>query len=160
VERHGGRRRALPGLLRQAFRVATSGAPGPVHLQFRGNEDSSTRRKRTWSRSSSRSSPRVPAFRPQADPNDVKKALHYLQQADRPVIIAGGGARWSGAGPELVALAEALSIPVATSLNGKDCIAASHPLAVGVVGSYRAKARTASSPRPTWCSSSAPRPAG
>jgi acetolactate synthase-1/2/3 large subunit len=52
------------------------------------------------------------------------------------VIIAGGGARWSGAGPELVALAEALAIPVATSLNGKDCIPASHPLAVGVVGSY------------------------
>jgi acetolactate synthase-1/2/3 large subunit len=52
------------------------------------------------------------------------------------VIVAGGGARWSGAGPELVKLAEALAIPVATSLNGKDCIPASHPLSVGVVGSY------------------------
>src|SRR3989454_11351535 len=79
---------------------------------------------------------RVPAFRPRPDLDDLKKALQYLEKAERPVIVAGGGARWSGAGPELVALAEALSIPVATSLNGKDCIAASHPLAVGVVGSY------------------------
>ena len=48
----------------------------------------------------------------------------------------GGGARASGAGRELVALAEALQIPVATSLNGKDCIPGTHPLSVGVVGSY------------------------
>src|SRR6185369_3560551 len=43
---------------------------------------------------------------------------------------------WSGAGPELVKLAEALNIPVATSLNGKDCFPGAHPLSVGVVGSY------------------------
>jgi acetolactate synthase-1/2/3 large subunit len=42
----------------------------------------------------------------------------------------------SGAAAELVALAEALQIPVATSLNGKDSIPGNHPLAVGVVGSY------------------------
>jgi acetolactate synthase-1/2/3 large subunit len=52
------------------------------------------------------------------------------------VIVAGGGVRASGAGAELVALAEALSIPVATSLNAKDCIPGTHPLSVGVVGSY------------------------
>jgi acetolactate synthase-1/2/3 large subunit len=79
---------------------------------------------------------RVPPFRPQPDLNDLKKVLLHLERAERPVIVAGGGARWSGAGPELVALAEALSIPVATSLNGKDCIPASHALSVGVVGSY------------------------
>ena len=44
--------------------------------------------------------------------------------------------RASGAGRELVALAEALQIPVATSLNGKDCIPGTHPLSVGVVGTY------------------------
>jgi acetolactate synthase I/II/III large subunit len=52
------------------------------------------------------------------------------------VIVAGGGVRASGAEPELVALAEALQVPVATSLNGKDAIAGNHPLSVGVVGSY------------------------
>jgi acetolactate synthase-1/2/3 large subunit len=44
--------------------------------------------------------------------------------------------RASGAQAELVALAEALQIPVATSLNGKDSIPGNHPLSVGVVGSY------------------------
>jgi acetolactate synthase-1/2/3 large subunit len=52
------------------------------------------------------------------------------------VIVAGGGVRASGAAADLVALAEALQIPVATSLNGKDAIPGSHPLAVGVVGTY------------------------
>src|ERR1700741_4648735 len=111
-----------PDMLRQAFRVATSGAPGPVHLQFRGNEVQLDQEEAEMEPLVEPQFARVPAFRPQADPDDLKKALHYLQHADRPVIIAGGGARWSGAGPELAALAEALSIPVATSLNGKDCI--------------------------------------
>jgi acetolactate synthase I/II/III large subunit len=52
------------------------------------------------------------------------------------VIVAGGGVRASGAAAELVAFAEALQIPVATSLNGKDVIPGNHPLAVGVVGTY------------------------
>ncbi|MGB6663126.1 MAG: thiamine pyrophosphate-dependent enzyme, partial [Xanthobacteraceae bacterium] len=52
------------------------------------------------------------------------------------VIVAGGGVRASGAAAELIALAEALQIPVATSLNGKDSIPANHPLSVGVVGTY------------------------
>jgi acetolactate synthase-1/2/3 large subunit len=66
----------------------------------------------------------------------VLAALKALQDAARPVLVAGGGVRASGAGPELVALAERLAIPVATSLNGKDCIPGNHPLSVGVVGTY------------------------
>src|SRR5439155_24500079 len=62
--------------------------------------------------------------------------LANLQEAKHPVIVAGGGVRASGAGSELVELAETLQIPVATSLNGKDCIPGNHPLSVGVVGSY------------------------
>ncbi len=126
----------FPDMLRQAFRVATSGAPGPVHLQFRGNEGQLDQEEAEMEPLVEPQFARVPAFRPQPDPDDLKKVLHHLEKAERPVIVAGGGARWSGAGPELVALAEALSIPVATSLNGKDCIPASHPLSVGVVGSY------------------------
>src|SRR6267378_5960580 len=86
----------FPDMLRQAFRAATSGAPGPVHLQFRGNEGQLDQEEPNMEPLVEPQFARVPAFRPQPDPNDVKKALHYLQQADRPVIIAGGGARWSG----------------------------------------------------------------
>ncbi|HLA20981.1 MAG TPA: thiamine pyrophosphate-binding protein, partial [Pseudolabrys sp.] len=63
-------------------------------------------------------------------------ALDLLHKAERPIFVAGGGVRASGAGRELVALAEALQIPVATSLNGKDCIPGTHPLSIGVVGTY------------------------
>src|SRR5690606_12111471 len=55
---------------------------------------------------------------------------------ERPVIVAGGGVAWSGAQAEVVALAEKLQIPVATSLNAKGTILDTHPLAVGVVGTY------------------------
>jgi len=79
---------------------------------------------------------RIPPFRPRPDEAELKRLLGFLEKAERPVIVAGGGVRASGAGAELVALAEALSIPVATSLNGKDCIPGTHPLNVGVVGSY------------------------
>ena len=78
----------------------------------------------------------VPPFRPEPEAQHVKAALDLLQEAERPIFVAGGGVRASGAGRELVALAEALQIPVATSLNGKDCIPGIHPLSVGVVGSY------------------------
>jgi acetolactate synthase-1/2/3 large subunit len=79
---------------------------------------------------------RVLPFRPEPQAEHVKVALDLLQNAERPIFVAGGGARASGAGGDLVALAEALQIPVATSLNGKDCIPGTHPLSVGVVGSY------------------------
>ena len=63
---------------------------------------------------------RTPPFRPEPDPASVRAALAELQQASRPVIVAGGGVRASGARDELRALAEALDIPVITSLNAKE----------------------------------------
>jgi acetolactate synthase-1/2/3 large subunit len=78
----------------------------------------------------------VPPFRPAPEDAHVRAALDALQAAERPVIVAGGGVRASGAQAELVALAETLAVPVATSLNGKDSIPGTHPLSVGVVGSY------------------------
>lgn len=126
----------IPDMLRQAFRVATSGAPGPVHLQFRGNEGQVDVEEAEMEALVEAQFACVPPFRPQPEPAHVKAALDVLQGATRPIIVAGGGVRASGAGRELVALAEALQIPVATSLNGKDCIPGAHPLSVGVVGSY------------------------
>jgi acetolactate synthase-1/2/3 large subunit len=126
----------IPDMLRQAFRVAVSGTPGPVHLQFRGNEGQVDAEEAEMEPLVEERFARVPPFRPKPDENDLKKLLQHLQGAERPVIVAGGGVRASGAGRELVALAEALQVPVATSLNGKDSIPGVHPLSVGVVGSY------------------------
>ncbi|HEY6028662.1 MAG TPA: thiamine pyrophosphate-binding protein, partial [Pseudolabrys sp.] len=126
----------FPDMLRQAFRVATTGAPGPVHLQFRGNEGQVDAEEGEMEALVETQFAHVPPFRPQPEAAHVKAALALLQKAERPIFIAGGGVRASGAGRELVALAEALQIPVATSLNGKDTIPGVHPLSVGVVGSY------------------------
>jgi acetolactate synthase-1/2/3 large subunit len=126
----------FPDMVRQAFRVATSGAPGPVHLQFRGNEGQVDQEEADMEPLVETQFSRVPPFRPRPDESELKKLLGFLEKAERPVIVAGGGVRASGAGAELVALAEALQIPVATSLNAKDCIPGTHPLNVGVVGSY------------------------
>ena len=78
----------------------------------------------------------MPAFRPIAEPEKILEALHLLTRAKRPVIVAGGGVVASDARAELVALAEKLSIPVATALNAKAMFPADHPLAVGTPGSY------------------------
>ena len=126
----------FPDMVRQAFRVATSGAPGPVHLQFRGNEGQIDQEETELEPLVEPQFARVPPFRPLPDPQALRALLELLQNAAQPVIVAGGGVRASGAGAELVQLAEALSIPVATSLNGKDCFPGAHALSVGVVGSY------------------------
>src|SRR5262245_4957769 len=126
----------IPDMLRQAFRVAVSGAPGPVHLQFRGNGGQVDQEEADMEPLVEPLFARVAPFRPEPDSAGVLAALKVLQEAARPVIVAGGGVRASGAGAELVALAERLGIPVATSLNGKDTIPGTHSLSVGVVGTY------------------------
>src|SRR5438270_6122017 len=103
----------FPDMVRQAFRVATSGTPGPVHLQFRGNEGQIDLEEAELEPLVESQFMRVPPFRPLADAASVAAALTRLQNAERPVIVAGGGVRASGAGAELVRLAETLNIPVA-----------------------------------------------
>ncbi len=126
----------FPDMVRQAFRVAVTGCPGPVHLQFRGNEGQIDAEEAEMEPLTEAQFARVPPFRPEPDAASVRAAGSLLAKAERPVIVAGGGVRASGAAAELVALAEALQIPVATSLNGKDTIPGNHPLSVGVVGTY------------------------
>jgi acetolactate synthase-1/2/3 large subunit len=126
----------FPDMVRQAFRVTTSGTPGPVHLQFRGNEGQVDAEEGEMDPLCEPQFARVPPFRPEPDHASVEAALAILQAAERPVIVAGGGVRVSGAQGLVVALAEALQIPVATSLNGKDTIPGTHPLSAGVAGTY------------------------
>jgi acetolactate synthase-1/2/3 large subunit len=126
----------IPDMVRQAFREAVTGAPGPVHLQFRGNEGQLDADTGVLSPRVEERFAQVPPFRPAPGGAEVRAAIELLARAERPVIVAGGGVRSSAAGAELIAVAERLNVPVATSLNGKDVIAGSHPLSVGVVGSY------------------------
>jgi acetolactate synthase-1/2/3 large subunit len=126
----------LPDMLRQAFREATSGAPGPVHLQIGGHHAETIMTEADLELLVEDRFRQVPPFRPSADESQVKEAVRALDAAERPIIVAGGGVSWSGAQAEVVALAEKLSIPVATALNAKGAILDTHPLAVGVCGTY------------------------
>jgi len=123
----------LPDQLDQAFRDATVGKPGPVHLELAGHTgdvlesqsfDADVPAPRTRS---------VPALRMAPDPSAVRAAVEALRSAQRPVVVAGGGVRASGAAAEVIALAERLGAPVATSLNAKDTVPCDHPLAVGIL---------------------------
>ena len=126
----------LPNLLRQAFRVATTGAPGPVHLRMRGRHGNVTEEEGDLKVLVEERFARYPAYRPAAADSDIEQAIQKLIQAQRPIIIAGGGVIRSQAESGVVALAEKLSIPVVTSLNGKATIAENHPLCLGVSGTY------------------------
>jgi acetolactate synthase-1/2/3 large subunit len=126
----------LPDLLRQAFRVATTGRPGPVHLELKGHLGELDEETSELEVVIEKRFARAPAFRPEPEPEAVAEAARLLAAAERPVIVAGGGVRVSGAQAELLALAEALSAPVVTSMDGKDTILSGHPLNCGVVGLY------------------------
>jgi acetolactate synthase-1/2/3 large subunit len=126
----------FPDLLRQAFRTSTSGAPGPVHLELRGNAGQMLEKEGEFDLVFEKRFAQFPSFRPEAEPAAVRAAIAALSQAAKPIIVAGGGAVSSGAGAEIIKLAEMLSIPIATSLHAKALVPDNHPLAVGVPGSY------------------------
>ena len=126
----------LPDLLEHAFVAATSGRPGPVHLELSGHLGDDVESGTLVAPPTQQSSFEVPRVRIAAEAGAVAEAARVLASAQRPVIVAGGGVRSSGAAPELIALAERLNIPIATSLNAKDIIPGNHPLNVGVPGIY------------------------
>ena len=132
----------LPALVRQAFREATTGRPGPVALFLPQDVLDGPAPRHHPPLPHSRFGG-FPAFRPGPDPGDLAAAAAVLQGARRPFILAGGGVLHSGAGAELTALAGALSAAVGTTLSGKGAIAENHPLAVGVTGSMGTSAAAA-----------------
>ena len=123
--------------LRQAFRAAVSATPGPAHVELQGIDGGAVVDVEAELEVIVESSfASLPPFRPVADQDSIDAALALLTSAIRPVIVAGGGVTASDARDELLALAEKLAIPVATSLNAKAMFPADHPLAVGVPGAY------------------------
>ncbi len=123
--------------LRQAFRAAVSGTPGPAHLDLQGIDGGAVVNvEAELEVQVEKQFAALPPFRPVADQASIAAALQLLYAAEKPVIVAGGGLTSSSARAELIALAEQLNIPVATALNAKAMFPPDHPLAVGVPGSY------------------------
>ncbi|WMX46933.1 3D-(3,5/4)-trihydroxycyclohexane-1,2-dione acylhydrolase (decyclizing) [Streptomyces roseicoloratus] len=72
--------------------------------------------------------------RPRPDPAELDAAVHALRAAERPLVIAGGGVRHSGAEDALRTFAERAGVPVATTQAGKGVLPYDHPCEVGGIG--------------------------
>ncbi len=80
----------------------------------------------------------LPPHRPVASSMEIERAAERILRAKKVVIVAGEGATASGAGKELLALAELLAAPIATSLGARGLVPTRHRLSVGCAGSYAA----------------------
>lgn len=123
----------IPEFVKRAFRVATTGRPGPAMLHF--HEDQLAEQG-DYVISAEKEYARVPAERVAPDKGKIRAAAELLVRADSPCILAGGGVIQSQAWAELIELAELLMIPVATTIMGKGSIPETHPLSVGGTALY------------------------
>ena len=118
----------VPRAFQQAFHLMRSGRPGPVlidlpfDVQMGDIEfDSDTYEP-------------LPVYKPKATRKQVQKALSMLNEAERPLIVAGGGIINADASELLVQFAEATGVPVIPTLMGWGTIPDDHPLWAGMCG--------------------------
>jgi acetolactate synthase-1/2/3 large subunit len=132
---HRGDRAA--GLLRGAIRAATSSPPGPAHLEVPA--DLLPANVEPEAPYSEAAFGRVPGLRTAPPTESIRQVVDAVLGAERPVMIAGTGVLLSEAWQEATALAESMSLPVATSNGGKGTISEDHDLSLGLVGRYSRK---------------------
>ncbi|MBV9966482.1 MAG: thiamine pyrophosphate-binding protein, partial [Alphaproteobacteria bacterium] len=129
----------LPRLLRHAWRAALSETPRPTHLDFNGLQGDVIELGQTAEPPVLETEARpIPLHRAVADARDIERVAALLKSVRRVVIVAGDGAAASQAGPEILALAEALAAPIATTLGARGIVPTTHRLSAGVAGSYSA----------------------
>lgn len=118
----------LPQVMREAFYLMRSGKPGPVLIDMPLDVQMAE------------IDFDIDAYEPmpvtlkQPKPEDIEAAVDLLAQAQKPVIIMGGGVTLSQSETKVIALAEALQIPVITTYMAKGGIPEDHPLNAGHVG--------------------------
>ncbi len=120
----------LAGIVREAFRIAASGRPGPVLIDICKDVTAAV----------TDYEPVVPP-KPEAEPIGVSAvelaaAAALISGAKKPLILAGGGVSIAGADPELLRFAEKAQIPVATTLMGLGSFPGTHELFTGLVGMH------------------------
>ncbi|RLG55385.1 MAG: biosynthetic-type acetolactate synthase large subunit, partial [Candidatus Hydrothermarchaeota archaeon] len=125
----------IPTVIKMAFKIAKTGRPGPVLIDIP---------KDVQEREGEVTFPKdivIPGYKPtiKGNINQIKRAAKLIVNAERPIIMAGGGVILSDASQELKTLAEMFFIPVVTTLMGKGCFPETHPLALGCIGMHGRK---------------------
>jgi acetolactate synthase-1/2/3 large subunit len=124
-----GRVDELPFLMHRAFNTMLSGRPGPVHVEVPMDIQTEAADVATHPLEK-----RMALGTAYPDPAAVERAAVLLLSAERPVIVAGGGAITSNAATALKALAEKVGAAVSSTWNGKGAFPEDHELSVGAVG--------------------------
>ena len=119
--------------IKEAFHIARTGRPGPVLLDIPKDVLMGERRPFVWP-----DSVNLPGYNPPgaADDIQISQACELINQAERPIILAGHGILISHAYPELRELAEKAQIPVVTTLLGISSFPTDHLLHVGMPGMH------------------------
>jgi acetolactate synthase-1/2/3 large subunit len=115
--------------LRSAFSIAASGRYGPVQVDL-------PKDILTCDISCPIEAKKMPTNGTREDLTELPHAVQLLESAERPLILIGGGAMWSGCGQDVIRLAEIVASPVATTLMGKSAVSEDHPLVLGMVGMH------------------------
>ena len=125
----------LTETFREAFYIASTGRPGPVLIDIPSDLQGAEMVFHYPD------SVNIPSYRPtyKGNAKQIKQATALIETSKRPLLYAGGGIVNSHACQELKALAEAMQIPVVTTLLGKGCFPSSHPLSLGPVGMHGSK---------------------
>ncbi len=126
----------LPRVVAEAFYIARTGRPGPVHIDI--TKDALQQETQAQHPSEDEVVAGLPGFRPNLDGHgrQLKLAAAEIAAAKRPVILAGHGVLHARAWDELRAFAEKAQIPVAWTLLGIGVIDEAHPLAYGYMGMH------------------------
>ena len=122
----------IPEVVKKAVYIAESGRPGPVLVDIPKDVQQATADMKFPDLI------KVRGYNPnvEADLSETVRAVELLLNAERPIIMAGGGVILSGAFSELQALAELVQIPVVTTFKGKGAFPENHPLAMGPIGMH------------------------
>ncbi|OFZ98851.1 MAG: hypothetical protein A3H35_09535 [Betaproteobacteria bacterium RIFCSPLOWO2_02_FULL_62_17] len=123
----------VANVIRRAYVKLRSGRPGPVVIGVPYDVTSMPIENFHYEPVSSR-----PRIRSGGDPAAVQAAIDMLGNARNPYVYVGAGVLGSKASADLVELAELLTLPVATTLNGKSAFPENHALSLGIGGFSRA----------------------
>lgn len=129
----------IPSSIKAAFKIASTRRQGPVLIDLPKDIQQAQLTKK-FHYPADVELPGYKVVKSGGHPQQLKEVAKFLMNAERPVIIAGGGIISSNAGKELFTIAESAGIPVATTLMGKGCFPEEHPLSLGMVGMHGRKA--------------------